>query len=75
MISLGGSIVYYLDGNRFVLTDHTVLDDEYLMHYGIKGMRWGFRRTPEQLARAAGRLTKKKTRDLNLRLKRVETRQ
>lgn len=24
-------------------------------HHGIKGMRWGVRRTPEQLARASGR--------------------
>lgn len=24
-------------------------DDEYLEHYGIKGMKWGVRRTPEQL--------------------------
>lgn len=23
--------------------------DKYLEHYGIKGMRWGIRRTPEQL--------------------------
>lgn len=23
--------------------------DDYLMHYGIKGMHWGVRRTPEQL--------------------------
>ena len=23
--------------------------DEYLVHYGVKGMRWGVRRTPEQL--------------------------
>lgn len=25
-----------------------------LRHYGIKGMKWGVRRTPEQLARASG---------------------
>ncbi len=26
--------------------------DDYLEHYGIKGMRWGVRRTPEQLGHA-----------------------
>ena len=25
------------------------MPDDYLMHYGVKGMRWGVRRTPEQL--------------------------
>lgn len=25
---------------------------ECLMHYGVKGMKWGVRRTPEELARA-----------------------
>lgn len=29
--------------------------DDVLEHYGIKGMRWGVRRTDEQLARARGR--------------------
>lgn len=29
-------------------------------HYGVKGMRWGVRRTPEQLARARGERLKKK---------------
>jgi hypothetical protein len=28
-----------------------------LVHYGILGMKWGIRRTPEQLARARGRST------------------
>lgn len=28
--------------------------DDQLAHYGIKGMRWGIRRTEEQLARARG---------------------
>lgn len=29
-----------------------------LAHYGVLGMRWGVRRTPEQLARASGRSVK-----------------
>lgn len=28
---------------------------EEVIHYGIKGMKWGVRRTPEQLGRARGR--------------------
>lgn len=32
--------------------------DDILEHYGIKGMRWGVRRTDEQLARARGRRKK-----------------
>jgi len=33
--------------------------DEVLEHYGIKGMRWGVRRTPEQIDRARARRAKK----------------
>lgn len=31
--------------------DTTTDTDNSLMHYGVKGMRWGVRRTPEQLRR------------------------
>ena len=31
------------------------MEQNTLIHYGVKGMRWGVRRTPAQLARAAGR--------------------
>ena len=32
--------------------------DGFLEHYGVKGMKWGVRRTDAQLARAAGRKPK-----------------
>ena len=31
------------------------MDNNYLIHYGVLGMKWGVRRTPEQLARARRR--------------------
>lgn len=34
--------------------------ENQLMHYGILGMKWGVRRTPEQLARARGKTASKK---------------
>lgn len=37
--------------------------DDVLEHYGIKGMRWGVRRTEEQLARARGRRVKETSED------------
>lgn len=36
------------------------MDSNTLAHYGILGMRWGVRRTPEQLARARGKTKSEK---------------
>lgn len=33
------------------------MDENFLSHYGIKGMKWGVRRTEAQLARARGKKT------------------
>lgn len=33
--------------------------DEELYHYGVKGMKWGIRRTPQQLGRKIEKLDKK----------------
>lgn len=33
--------------------------DDYLMHHGIKGMKWGVRRSKSQLARASRKSSKK----------------
>ena len=30
-------------------------NEALLQHHGIPGMKWGVRRTPEQLARASGK--------------------
>lgn len=44
------------------LIDHDAFyDDDYLEHHGIKGMRWGIRRTPEQLGHYIEKQRKKMT--------------
>ena len=37
------------------------MSQDYLMHYGIKGMKWGVRRTPEQLGHKKIKADKKKS--------------
>lgn len=34
--------------------------ENFLKHYGVLGMRWGVRRSPDQLRRAAGKLDSKR---------------
>lgn len=36
-----------------------VESDDYLMHYGVKGMKWGVRRTAQQLGHAVSKRIKK----------------
>lgn len=43
-----------------------------LAHYGILGMKWGVRRTPEQLARASARKQQKREKKVNRALKEKE---
>lgn len=42
--------MYVISSDSPLLVD----DETYLAHYGIKGQKWGIRRTPEQLRRARG---------------------
>lgn len=39
------------------------MSDQFLAHYGVKGMKWGVRRTQSQLSRAAAK--RKENRDPN----------
>lgn len=40
----------------------TIVED-FLTHYGVKGMKWGVRRTPEQLGRASRRVERSAKKD------------
>lgn len=40
-------------------------NEYYLVHWGIKGQRWGVRRTKAQLARAGGSSKKSKSEDVH----------
>lgn len=46
--------------------DDFYAEQEYLEHYGIKGMRWGIRRTPEQLGHYIERTKKKISKNVQL---------
>lgn len=38
---------------------------DFIQHHGIKGMRWGVRRTPEQLGRKSGSSSATKTEEVH----------
>ena len=35
--------------NIYKTAKHSATENDYLMHYGVRGMKWGVRRTPQQL--------------------------
>lgn len=41
------------------------MNNNELMHYGVLGMKWGIRRTPNQLARISNRERKRELRQVN----------
>lgn len=41
------------------------ITDDFLEHYGVKGMKWGVRRSKSQLARASKNSTKKTAKNLS----------
>lgn len=54
--------------------------DEFLAHFGVRGQKWGVRRSPEQLARSSAGVTRYKEKaktltdaELQQRIKRIET--
>lgn len=46
--------IIILKGGNDVNVEHSVTE-EFLKHYGIKGMKWGVRRTPQQLGHAVAK--------------------
>lgn len=42
--------------------ENELMYDEYLAHFGVKGMKWGVRRTPEQLGNRVSKLSSKNER-------------
>lgn len=54
-----GNIIGVKEGFKMMYSQ----TDDYLEHYGIKGMKWGVRRTEEQLERVRGRPQKLSSND------------